>query len=334
MLPSREPGAVLVLDHRDDVPLPAAGRPGVDALRCAEKQVQLVEVVHHQVDGSSPVWAGSWIHSPQSAGNESRYALTARGRPISPAETRRVDLDVLGEEPDDLGHHERPAARRGRPQDRLGVRLGQRQWLLEQDVLAGGERPLGGVAVERCRQTDVDRVDLRIGEHRLEVVDEGRADRGRDLLPALARARADGLDVRAAAQGRVAVRVGRAHEAGAEDRNGDHQCSFRKSCCLALNSSGISQNGAWPMRGHTRRTALRHPLLDQVGVVRRRQRVTIPDREVRRRRDLAETVEGVVGDAGLGLVTERLDALGMRVLEHLAVPARRTSPAGRCSARP
>ncbi len=39
--------------------------------------------------GVPPVWAGSWIHSPQSAGNESRYALTARGRPISPAETRR-----------------------------------------------------------------------------------------------------------------------------------------------------------------------------------------------------------------------------------------------------
>jgi hypothetical protein len=45
----------------------------------------------------------------------------------------------------------------------------QRDRLLQEDVLAGGERSLGHLAMEQRRQADVDSVELRITDRRVEV---------------------------------------------------------------------------------------------------------------------------------------------------------------------
>ena len=51
--------------------------------------------------------------------------------------------------------------------ERSGARSGQRQWLLAQDVLAGGEAGADVLDMAAVRGGHVDHVDLRVGEERL-----------------------------------------------------------------------------------------------------------------------------------------------------------------------
>ena len=112
--------------------------------------------------------------------------------------------------------------------DRVGVLERQRDRLLEQDVLAGGEGRLGPLAVQRRRQADVDGVDLRVPERRLEIVGQLCADRGRDRSGPVAPTRGDRLDAHPIAERAVVRGVRGGHEPAAEDRDRDHARGCRK----------------------------------------------------------------------------------------------------------
>ena len=242
--PLGQPGTALVLDDRDDVTLSGLCGACEDAARLPEEQVELVEVVNHEIDGRA---AGlDRIADPvRPVGGEGE---PVRGDLPHGADLSRgdapLDLRVLGEETQHEPDHERPPALLGRRENRLPVLDGEGDRLLEQHVLSGGERSLGDLAVHGRRQADVDGVDLRVGEDSVQIGREPCAYRIGYLLRPLRRSRAHRLDSRPAGCDAEPAGVRRAHEPGAEYRQGDHQCSFRKSCCLALNSSGISQNGA------------------------------------------------------------------------------------------
>ena len=199
--------AALVLDDRVAVLRRAVRR------RCAARArrraaggpssaAQHVEVVHHQVDADA---AGARrVDHPVVPARRRREALRARRE--RPAELARLDdpaqLDVLGPEAQHEPDDEQLAGALGRRDDGLGVLERERDRLLEQHVLAGGERALGGLAVLRRRQADVDDVH---------VVALERARRGRRVASAphsaatrcgaLERARRDG---RRPARGRPA----------------------------------------------------------------------------------------------------------------------------------
>ena len=89
-------------------------------------------------------------------------------------------------------------------------------------MLAGGECSLGGLAMDRRREADVDGVDLGVGEHRIELGNGGADGRGNARRPVwrLAHHR---LHTHAVAERRIVGRVRRAHEAGADDRHRRHQ---------------------------------------------------------------------------------------------------------------
>ena len=69
-----------------------------------------------------------------------------------------VDGRVVDE---DVADHERQALRRRELDQRLALRAGRRERLLDHDVLAGGERGLAQVEVRVDRRGDDDRVDRR-----------------------------------------------------------------------------------------------------------------------------------------------------------------------------
>ena len=108
-----------------------------------------------------PERAASIIQSFQAGGGESRSALAASGRPSSPDGDDPPQLDVLGPEAQHEADDEQLAGALGRRDDRLGILERERDRLLQQHVLAGGECALGGLAVLRRRQADVDHVDVR-----------------------------------------------------------------------------------------------------------------------------------------------------------------------------
>ena len=75
--------------------------------------------------------------------------------------------------------------------------------------------------MEERRQADVDGVDLRIRDRRLEIGGDLRADDLGHALRALGRPREDRLDAHPLAERLVVVRVRGAHEPAAEDRQRD-----------------------------------------------------------------------------------------------------------------
>ena len=81
----------------------------------------------------------------------------------------------FGEEGQDVGHHERPA---GLPRGgHHGVGLFHRQgdWFLDQDRLAGLQGLDGQPTVKIVGDAEINQVDLRVGQHRGEVVVERQA---------------------------------------------------------------------------------------------------------------------------------------------------------------
>ena len=126
--------------------------------------------------GTPPDLAGSPIQSFQSAGGDSRMR-GHRERPAElPVREPPLQLDVLGPEAQHEPDHEEAATPLRGGDDCVGVLERQRDRLLEQDVLAGGEGRLGPLAVQRRRQADVDGVDLRVAERRQEIVRQLCAD--------------------------------------------------------------------------------------------------------------------------------------------------------------
>ena len=155
--------------------------------------------------GTPPDLAGSPIQSFQSAGGDSRSVDTESGRPRLPVGEPPLQLDVLRPEAQHEPDHEEAATPLRRGHDRVGVLERQRDRLLEQDVLAGGEGRLGPLAVQRRRQADVDGVDLRVPERRQEIVGQLGADRGRDRGGPVAPTGGDRLDAHPIAE-RAVVR--------------------------------------------------------------------------------------------------------------------------------
>ena len=106
------------------------------------------------------------------------------GPDLSEVETLRVDvadlaelsrIDVLLHPPDgrveqeDVTDHQRQVSARGTLDEIATFRARPRQRLLDQDVLAGIERPLREVVVAGDRRRQDDPVDRVVGEHRFEV---------------------------------------------------------------------------------------------------------------------------------------------------------------------
>ena len=192
-----------------------------------------VEVVHHQIDADAagarrvdhPVVPGRWRREPLGARRERPAELARRDDP--------PQLDVLGPEAQHEADDEQLAGALGRRDDRLGVLERERDRLLQQHVLARGECPLGGLAVLRGRQADVDDVDVVARERRVEVVGRLRSAQGGDARGALERARRDGDDPRPPGLRRPCARVRLAHEAAADDRDVDHPRPSAFRCAQA-----------------------------------------------------------------------------------------------------
>ena len=93
----------------------------------------------------------------------------ARGRPSSPDSTMRASSTYSGQ-----NRSTRPTISI-RPLRSAAARIAsasstrERERLLDEHVLPGREGALGDLAMERCRHADVDRLDLRVGEDRVEV---------------------------------------------------------------------------------------------------------------------------------------------------------------------
>ncbi len=117
--------------------------------------------------------------------------------------------------------HEDAIGRLVGPDERLGIFERERDRLLEQDVLASGERRLGHLPVLRGGQADIDRLDAGIGENRLQIIRPTRADLARQGVAAIG---ARGVDRRHRDVRHRGVRFGvRApHEPRAQDRDLDH----------------------------------------------------------------------------------------------------------------
>ena len=198
------------------------------AARRPEQPVHLVEVVDQQVDGD-PARPGRVAHPvvPVRRGRQPQ-----RGHRERPAEATvgepPLQLDVLGPEAQHEPDHEEAAAPLRRRHDCVGVLERQRDRLLEEDVLAGGEGRLGPLTVQRRRQADVDGVDLRVAERRQEIVGQLGADRGRDRGGAVAPTGGDRLDAHTIAERAVVRGVRGPHEPAAEDRDRDHARGCRK----------------------------------------------------------------------------------------------------------
>ena len=153
---------------------------------------------------------------------------TESGRPSSSAREPPLQLDVLGPETQHEPDHEETPAPLRRGDDRVGVLEGQRDRLLEEDMLAGGDRGLGPLAVERRRQADVDGVHIRVVHRRLQIVGQLGADRGGDAGGPVAPTGGDRLDAHPIAERGVVRGVRGRHEAAAEDRDRDHARGCRK----------------------------------------------------------------------------------------------------------
>ena len=140
-----------------------------DAARCAEQPVHLVEVVDHQID-SSP---SGLLPVAEPVGPVRRRGEPQGRDRAGPTELARLDdareLDVLRPEPQHEADHQHPAAPLGRREDRVCVVERERERLLDEDMLPRREGALGDLAMERGRHADVDRLDLRVGEDRVEV---------------------------------------------------------------------------------------------------------------------------------------------------------------------
>ena len=87
--------------------------------------------------------------------------------------------------------------------DRIDIIAAQRDRLLDQDRLAGGDRPQRLHGMEMVRGRDVDRLDRRIGEKGSFVHIGGRAEAGGEALRLLERTRMDGDDPRLRQQAEI-----------------------------------------------------------------------------------------------------------------------------------
>ena len=119
------------------------------------------------------------LNSADHAGNGCRReANPVRGFPGSP--TRLAgDLDVLGPEAQDVRDHEDAIGCLVGPDERLGIFEREGDRLLEEDVLASGERGLGHLPVLRVGRQISIRLDAGVGENRLQIVRPTRADLAR-----------------------------------------------------------------------------------------------------------------------------------------------------------
>ena len=196
-------------------------------------------------------------------------------------------------------------------------------------MLAGRERALREGPVEGGGQADVDRVDLRVGDRRVEIVREPGAHELGHPCRALRVAGGDRLDADAVAERLVVGGMSLPHEAAPENRDGDRQCASRNSRLRLLNSSGISQKGACPISGQTWRVEPADTFVNGPRVCGRSEDVRVPDRDQRRRADLADRLERRVGETGLGLVAEVLRDLRVRVFVQLPLELDAASLAAR-----
>ena len=126
-------------------------------------------------------------------------ARTARTSPSAPCGDEFADADHVREvaRPHRL-HREQPAfGRRHRGRAAASAR-GERERLLDEDVLAVLEREDRVLGVQRMRGRDVDDVDVRVGDEVfVRAVRARDAELGREGSPRLGAARADGGDVEA-----------------------------------------------------------------------------------------------------------------------------------------
>ena len=172
--------------------------------------------------GVPPDCERSAIQSFQSAGGDSLKVETAWGRP-SAGRHETLQLDVLGPEAQHHADHEHHLAPCRCSDDRVSVLARERDRLLEEDALARGERALRVLAVQLRRQADVDGVHVRIPDCGVDISGHLGADRVGHACGPLGRLRRDRLHPHTLTERLVVRGVGRAHEAAAEDRDGDHQ---------------------------------------------------------------------------------------------------------------
>ena len=102
--------------------------------------------------------------------------------------------DIFAPEAQDMRHHQRPAGLLRRRDHAVAIGGGQRERLLEEDVLAGLQRRDRRFGVEVRRQRVADRLDRRVLDDRAVVGGGAGADFLRELLRLVEIARRDRRD--------------------------------------------------------------------------------------------------------------------------------------------
>ena len=162
----------------------------------------------------------------------------------------RRSSHVLGPEPQHEADDQQLAGSLRSRHDRLRILQRERDRLLNQHVLAGGERALGSLAVLGCGQADVDHADVCALEWCVEVVRGIGPAQGGDARGAVLRARGDDRHPCAPRERRPGPGMRLAHEATAEDRDVDHprpsacRCACAR-CMAAVTSASGGQGSPW-----------------------------------------------------------------------------------------
>ena len=208
---------------------------------------QHVEVVHHQVDADA---AGARrVDHPVVPARRRREPLArspraaARAPPprrSAAAPSTRARSAARGPTTSSL------PARSARRDDGLRVLERERDRLLEQHVLARGERALRRLAVLRRRQADVDDVHVVALERRVEVVAPPPPRTAAATRSARSSVRDEtATTLRATGLRRPGAGVGLAHEAAADDRDVDHPrpSAFRCAQARAIDALTSASGG-------------------------------------------------------------------------------------------
>ena len=123
-----------------------------------------VQIEHRPADLSRVVEVGQ----PGGIGDDP-LEMPAEQLAVLAAGDRLVGELVLGEERQHVADQQQLAGLLGRLDHARGVGRRQRDRLLAEDVLAGLQGGDGHLGVPRRRQADVDHVEVRIGQHLVEV---------------------------------------------------------------------------------------------------------------------------------------------------------------------
>ena len=193
-----------------------------------EQRLELVEVVDHEVDRDAAGLRGVGVPVvPVGRRREAQRRHRLHRADGAAGSTSACSSWYSGQKRSTRPDQQRAAAPARRLEDRLGVLQRQRQRLLQQHVLAGGERALGvlrGAAPSAGRRRPARRGRRRSRRSRSSV--DVSAARGRRHLRGLRPgARGDDLHPAAVALRRPGAGVGHPHEAAAEDGDAGHPTS-------------------------------------------------------------------------------------------------------------